>query len=117
MLNFKCPWTGEVLPAEITESKYVFKRQNRLYLGLLTEDEDFGFMSPYCDITVNLPDEPLSGENCGFVDTNNAPFLPDWLEENGLAEPTGMFGFSGWCAYPEYRFNMDEIHKHMGEEA
>lgn len=115
MLNFTNPWTREVESAYITTDTYVFKKQNRMYLGLLTIDPDFGFPSPYCDITVNLPDEDLSGENCAFVDTNNAPFLPEFLESNGIAEPTGMYGFSGWCAYPEYRFNMGEVRKHLVE--
>lgn len=109
MLNFVNPWTGEIECAELTKDTYCFKKQNRMYLGLLTLDPDFGFMSPYCDITVNLPDERLSGEDCAFVDVNNAPFLPKFLEANGLAEPTGMHGFSGWCVYPEYRFNMDKV--------
>lgn len=116
MLNFVNPWTGEIECAELTKDTYCFKRQNRMYLGLLTLDPDSGFMSPYCDITVNLPDETLTGESYAFVDTNNAPFLPRFLAENGLAEPTGLFGFSGFCAYPEYRFNMEEIHKHLSQE-
>lgn len=113
MLNFNNPWTGEIEVATITKDTYCFKRQGRMYLGLLTVDPDYGCYEPYCDITVNLPDEELSGEDCAFVDVNNASFLPDFLEANGLAEPTGLYGFSGWCAYPEYRFNMAEVAKHM----
>lgn len=59
---------------------------------------------PYATITVNLPNARLSDENCAFVDTNNVPFIDEWLEENGIAEPTGRFGFSGYCCYPEMRF-------------
>lgn len=116
MLTFNSPWTGEANEAYITVDQYVFKKQGRMYLGLLTVDKEFDFLEPYCDITVNLPNESLSGEDCAFVDTNNAPFLPDFLEENGLAEPTGMLGFSGFCVYPEYRFNMAEISKHSPNE-
>ena len=59
---------------------------------------------PYATITVNLPNARLSDENCAFVDTNYVPFIDEWLEENGIAEPTGRFGFSGYCCYPEMRF-------------
>ena len=111
MLEFISPWTGEILDACIEKSQYV--KPARLYLGLRTRDYGEDYFEPYCDITVNLPGEMLSGENCAFVDTNNAPFIPGFLEANGLAEPTGMLGFSGWCVYPEYRFNMEEISKHL----
>lgn len=113
MLSFINPWTEEIETAAIVKDAYVFKGQGRMYLGLMTLDPDFGFMTPYCDITVNLPDERLTDETCAFIDTNNAPFLPSFLEENGLAKPTGMHGFSGWCAYPEYRFDMEAIEKHL----
>lgn len=112
MLSFHNPWSNEIETAYIREDKYAYKRQNRLYLGLDTIDPDYGFAMPYCDITVNLPDEMLSGEDCAYVDVNNAPFLPRFLEENKLAEPTGMMGFSGWCCYPEYRFNMERVRSH-----
>lgn len=118
MLSFINPWTGEIETATIAKDTYVFKGQGRMYLGLMTLDPDFGFMTPYCDITVNLPDEELTDDTCAFVDTNNAPFLPKFLEENGLAKPTGMHGFSGWCAYPEYRFDMEKVNKDLwGDES
>lgn len=118
MLNFVNPWTNEIETARIREDKYCMGK--RLYLGLDTIDPDCGFFEPYCDITVNLPDEMLSGEDCAFVDVNNCNWLPRFLEENGLAEPTGMMGFSGWgayteyrfYAYPEYRFNMERVRSH-----
>lgn len=116
MLKFKEPWGGTELDAYFKKDTYCFKKQNRMYLGMLTIDPDFGFLEPFCDVTVNLPREMLTGKNCAFVDTNNAPFLPRFLVENGLAEPTGNFGFSGYCAYPEYRFNMEEINKHLPQE-
>lgn len=114
MLNVQNPWTGEIMECYIHEDKYV--EGDGLALILLDRDLEYGYLEPYCDITVNLPGEMLTGENCAFVDVNNAPFIRAVLEENGLAEFTGMMGFSGWCAYPEYRFNMDEVRKHLVKE-
>ena len=113
MLKFTSPWTGNVHDAYIQEDAYAVN--GRIFLGLWTNDLDCpgGYFEPYCDITVNLPREPLTGKSCAFVDVNNAPFITRFLEENGLAEPTGVMGFSGWCAYPEYRFNMDAVREHL----
>lgn len=68
------------------------------------EIDEYGWEMPYATITVNLPNEKLTDENCAFVDGNNVPFVDEWLEENGIAEPTGRIGFSGFCAYSEMRF-------------
>ena len=117
MRQFISPWTGEVFESHIGMDAYA--NNGRMVLNLIILDNEtfdgknYKFYEPYCDITVNLPGEILSGENCAFVDVNNAPFITPFLEENGLAEPTGMMGFSGWCAYPEYRFNMDAVREHL----
>lgn len=42
-------------------------------------------------------------DKCFFVDTNNCPWAPAFLEKYEIAEPTGKFGASGYCIYPEYR--------------
>ena len=111
MLEFISPWTGEILDAVIEKSEYV--KPARLFLGLWTRNYGEEYFEPYCDITVNIPEEKLSGESCAFVDTNNAPFITEFLEKHNLAEPTGRLGFSGFCVYPEYKFNTEEISKHL----
>lgn len=68
---------------------------------------------PIDDITVNLPEEQITAENCNFVDTNNLPYIYSFLATNNLAHPTDNCGISGYCIYPEYQFNMDEIKKHV----
>ena len=112
MLEVMNPWTGEIMECCIMEDKYIMGDRLALFLFERVHYHTGPRIEPFCDITVNLPREELSGENCAFVDTNDAPFLPAFLEENGLAEPTGMMGFSGFCAYPEYRFNMETVRKH-----
>ena len=111
MLKFTSPYTGHKMDAAITRNLYV--DGERLYVGMYTFDPEDGFWEMWCDITVNLPDEPVTDENCGYVDVNNAPYLPRFLEDNGLAEWTGKYGYSGFCQYPEFRFNIDRLDEHL----
>jgi hypothetical protein len=60
---------------------------------------------PWSNLTVNLDHE--IAPDCAYIDTNNNGFeICDWIMKNKIAEPTGGFGFSGFCSYPEFRFNM-----------
>ena len=53
-------------------------------------------------------------EDCGFIDTNNlGNNIIQWLIDNNLAMQTGRFGKSGFCVYPEVKFNMDEVKKYV----
>ena len=85
----------------IEKVKYQYK--NRLAVQAYVVEDD-GWVEPYATISVNLVNEKLTDENCAYVDCNNVPFIDEWLEENGIAEPTGRFAFSGFCVYPEMRF-------------
>jgi hypothetical protein len=67
---------------------------------------------PYGVLTVNLEDFPCTGD-CAFVDTNNfGDVIIDWIVQNDLGELTGRIGFSGYCVYPEVRFNLNKIKEH-----
>ena len=68
---------------------------------------------PFADITVNLPETSKYPENYGFVDTNNFPGATRVIEELGIGEFTGRFGFSGFCTYPLYAFDVDKINEYM----
>ncbi len=68
---------------------------------------------PVATLTVNIPDENISGINCNFVDDNNLPFICSFIEKYKLGEPTHNLAFSGYCVYPEYKFNLDEIKKYI----
>ena len=77
-------------------------------------EEEYG-PEPFATLTVNLEDFPTEGNNA-FVDINNlSDEIVDWLIANNLGEMTGRIGFSGFCAYPEIAFNLDEIKKHVKE--
>lgn len=68
---------------------------------------------PFATLTVNIPDFEITGDDCNFVDTNNLPYICKFLEENNLAQPTYNMACSGYCVYPEYQFNLDEIKKYI----
>lgn len=111
MLKYKSQWSEEPMDAVIVEDAYA--DNGRLYLGLWCKEDDY--FEPWTDITVNLFG-PISDKNCAFVDINNCPDIVRFLEENELAAPTGKSRQSGWCFYPEYRFDMDKVRKHLAEE-
>lgn len=111
MLKFKSQWREEPMDAFIVEDAYA--NNGRVYLGLWCNED--GYFEPWTDITVNLFG-PLTDSSCGFVDVGNCPEIVRFLEENGLAVPTGKIRQSGWNSYPEYRFNMEEVRKHKREE-
>lgn len=56
----------------------------------------------FCTLSANIEDESLTNDKCFFVDENNCPFAEAFLIENKIAAPTGNFGFSGFCVYPEF---------------
>ena len=112
MFEVVSPWTGEIMECYIHEDEYVMGKRLALSLLECVHYHSGPCIEPYCFITVNIPGVSVSGEDCAFVDVNNAPFIEGVLRENNLAEPTGRVGFSGFCSYPEYRFNMEEVRKH-----
>lgn len=86
-----------------------------LYVGLITNEE--GYPEPWSNLTVNLDDSSRCKPNCAFIDTNNnGDEILDWLETNGFGEQTGRIAFSGWCIYPEFEFNMEELMKHLASD-
>lgn len=87
-----------------------YLENGNLYVGLI-ENED-GYAEPWSDLTVNLGVK--CKDNCAFIDTNNnGDEIVDWLFENNLGEFTGVMQPSGWCVYPEFKFNMDEMMRHV----
>ncbi len=77
-----------------------------LYLSLQDRCEEG--LEPFADMTVNLPEYRPTAD-CAFVDTNNLGQAEQLIAEYKLGKPTGRFVQSGYCAYPEYRFDMKKI--------
>lgn len=97
---------GTTIPVTFRKSNYV--ENNNLYIGIVCWDE--GFPEPWSDLTVNLSIK--CDADCAFVDVNNnGEEIIDWLQKNNLAIPTGRVARSGFCMYPEVRFNKEFLEK------
>ena len=110
-LILKDPWTGEDMKAMLSTGKY--SNNHRMFLSVLTWDNEWEFWEPWCNITVNLPDKEIPAENFAFVDTNNAPYIAKWLVDNKFARYTEKVAFSGYCQYPLMEFDMEAVKKHV----
>lgn len=87
-----------------------YATNDNLYIGLVCRDDEFP--EPWSDLTVNfdIKCEP----NKAFVDTNNnGNDIEKWIIMNKLGVPTGRVYRSGFCIYPEYEFDMDEVQKYV----
>lgn len=113
MLKFNNPFAEpEESPMDAALVVDNYANNGRLFIGLWTMDEEIGGMTPWCDVTVNLPFDSLTDENCVFIDVNDAPYLQSFLTENGLAAPTGRKVRSGFVEYPEFRIDLNKILQH-----
>ena len=60
-----------------------------------------------------LQELPLE-ENEAYVDTNNCPWVVDFLEAKGLAKSTGRTRRSGYCIYPSMKFDREKMAEFEG---
>ena len=65
----------------------------------------------WASLTVNLVQEDLTGDKSShaFIDTNNVGEAVDFIKKNKIATPTGFIGLSGYCTYPEYKFDLTHL--------
>lgn len=87
----------------VTLSRSTYRYNNSLAVLMFCEDGE-----PYGNVTVNITDG-IADDELAYVDTNNIPWLEKFLEKNKIAKPTGIVGFSGFCTYPLYKFNVESI--------
>ena len=73
-----------------------YRVDNSVALQLWCADED-GYEEPFGTLTV-----------C-FLDTNNMRNAEEFVEQYGIGKATDMYGFSGFCMYPEYELDMERI--------
>ena len=97
---------GEVSRVMAIASNYV--DDGSLAVVLVRDDG-----SPYANVTVCLSESASLPGNQAFVDTNNDPWAPAFLKENGIASPAGKSARSGWCDYPLYEFDLEKLQTHI----
>ena len=87
-----------------------YKNNSSLAILLYGDDDEL-----FCGMTVNLTAYITSGNNCAFVDTNNNPWIIDFINTYKLGKPTGRVGRSGYCEYPEYEFDLSKMNEGQPE--
>ena len=98
---------------EITFELHKYAENDNLAIEMMCWDEE-EFPEPWSMLTVNL--SVKCKPNCAYIDTNNNGYtIIEWLIENKLGNITGVLGFSGFCTYPEFEFDMDELKKYVEE--
>jgi len=102
---YKLEYLDEICEVEAYKTSYTENNN----LAVIVEN-DYGVEC----ITVNLRDNPAN-ENCAFIDTNNQKWAEKFLQDNKIAFPTGRFAISGFCSYPEYRFDMSKLKEYEDE--
>lgn len=87
-----------------------YANNGNLYVGLISHDD--GYPEPWQNLTVNLG---VKCKECyAFIDTNhNGNEIVDWLVNNGIGQPTGYMIPSGFCVYPEFKFDMDALMQYV----
>lgn len=112
-VKFKSQWGNEY---NVVFYKDNYVDNNRIYIGCMCEDEEYGGYEPYCDVTVNLAQNMPNG-NFGFLDTNNGdPNLFNLMFEKGWIEDIGIMGASGFCIYPLVKFSDEFLEMIENEE-
>lgn len=84
----------------------VYEQNKNLDIRLYSEAE-LGF-EPLCMLIANTA--AACPKDCSLVNTNTGiDGLLEWIEQNNLAVPTGLYVGSGYCEYPEYWFNSNAL--------
>ena len=86
-----------------------YAENGNLYVGMICHDE--GYSESWSNLTVNL--SVKCDSNCAFIDVNNnGQEILLWLIKNSLGDLTGRMQPSGFCLFPEFKFNMPELLKY-----
>ena len=98
MKTFSLEKYGSTRPIQLQVAAYM---NGNLAIEMITWED--GCPEPWNTLTVNLTWQ--CEKDCAFIDTNNnGKEILMWLKKHELAAPTGMELRSGFCTYPEYRF-------------
>lgn len=99
---------SSIIDTYFKEGEYYIERtsysdRERLAVCAYTKD-----LEPIGSLTVNLEKYEVA-EDEAFLDVNNLPGIETVLVRNGLGKLTGDTGYSGFCAYPKFKFNLDRL--------
>ena len=83
-----------------------YYNNNNLAIEIICWNEEDGY-EPFAMLTVNT--QTKLPANQAAVDTNNFPEAIQLIEEYRLGIPTGDYVYSGYCKYPVYEFNIQEL--------
>ena len=100
MLKLKTMWGTEV-DVKLRLSKYTQNNNLAIWLDVYDEGE---YAGPWSSLTVNLG-EDLALDRAYIDVNNNGEGIVDWLTSLGLGEVVG-YGYSGFCKYPLFQFNV-----------
>ena len=85
-----------------------------LDLGLLAFEE--GYPEPWTDLTVRVRGAAPCAPDEAYVKTwSENEGIDKWLEDTGLAKPTGEYVLSGYVKIPKYQFNLNMVEQYMFE--
>ena len=79
-------------------------------IQIFSKNEEFDFWEPFAMLTVNL-DKKLD-EGYAYLDINSFREAEAFVIKNNLGEFAEDYGFSGFCVYPLFKLNMEEIQKY-----
>ena len=86
-----------------------YRTNHRLAIELVDADEDETFT--YLTVNINFELSNDKDDTLAFVDTNNNHWAESFIEKYHLGEKTGNYGMSGYCVYPEYRFDLAKLNE------
>lgn len=87
-----------------------YANNGNLAIQLYCKDKEYDMIEPFATLTVNLC--KLNSENEAYIDTNNNPWAVDFIEKYNLGKNIGMTYQSGYCTYPLYEMNIEELAKY-----
>ena len=107
IFTLKTEFGAEKVKFAISEYLESFIPGGGLYLGLISQDEDLGCWTSYCDVSTNLPETSflhVPPENAIYIrdDKYWYPALKEILTDEKLAVPTNRNLRSGYCTYDEW---------------
>ena len=90
----------------------VYLHTNSIAVALDYFDTEFQAFLPFANLTTCFGEKVADG--MAYIDTNNYPWALDFIAEYDLGKPVMMgdmpcMGYSGYCAYPLYEFNMAKL--------